>query len=74
MSTDCRAPKRSSSWVEGAGLRPYLEPLDADERANFLALYREEIARAYPAAAWGGVLLPFPRLFIVAERETTPRT
>ena len=59
------------SWVEGAGLRPFLDPLDAEERAHFLALYREEIAKAYPSRPWGGVLLPFPRLFIVAERETT---
>ena len=62
-------PDAIVSWVEGAGLRPYLDPLDPDERAHYLALYREEIARAYPTRPWGGVLLPFPRLFIVAERE-----
>ena len=61
-------PDAIVAWVEGAGLRPYLEPLDADERAEFLATYREEIARAYPVRAWGGVILPFPRLFVVAMR------
>jgi trans-aconitate 2-methyltransferase len=57
------------AWVESAGLRPFLEPLDTDERAEFLELYRAEIARAYPERPRGGVLLPFPRLFIVACRD-----
>jgi trans-aconitate 2-methyltransferase len=57
------------AWVESAGLRPFLAPLKADERAEFLALYSVEIARAYPTRPRGGVLLPFPRLFIVASRE-----
>ncbi|THD47592.1 MAG: trans-aconitate 2-methyltransferase [Bradyrhizobium sp.] len=57
------------AWVESAGLRPFLSPLDADERAEYLALYREGVARAYPPRAGGGALLPFPRLFIVATRR-----
>ena len=62
------SPEAIVAWVEGAGLRPYLAPLDADERANYLESYREEITRAYPRRAFGGVLLPFPRLFVVAAR------
>ena len=54
--------------MEGAGLRPFLEPLAADERAEYLALYRDGVAKAYPRQPWGGVLLPFPRLFVVAAR------
>lgn len=65
-------PDAIVAWVEGAGLRPYLAPLSADERADFLALYRDEIARAYPPRAFGGVLLPFPRLFVVASRGAAP--
>jgi len=57
------------AWVESTGLRPFLAPLEADERAEFLALYQAEIARAYPLRPHSGVLLPFPRLFIVASRE-----
>jgi trans-aconitate 2-methyltransferase len=37
-------------------------------RAEFLAAYSGEIARAYPASYDGKVLLRFPRLFIVAVR------
>ncbi|MFY3627650.1 trans-aconitate 2-methyltransferase [Achromobacter xylosoxidans] len=53
-------------WFKGTALRPYLNKLDADEQAAFLARYHDEIARAYPALADGTVLLPFPRLFLVA--------
>ncbi len=53
-------------WFKGSGLRPFLEPLDADERSEFLRRYEIEVGKAYPAQADGGVLLPFPRLFIVA--------
>jgi trans-aconitate 2-methyltransferase len=62
-------PDAVVAWVESAGLRPFLNPLDGDERADFLARYRAGIARAYPPRAGGGALLPFPRLFIVATRR-----
>lgn len=56
-------------WVEGAGLRPYLEPLDEGARAAFLAAYEEAISQAYPEQPRGGRLFPFPRLFLVASKS-----
>jgi trans-aconitate 2-methyltransferase len=56
-------------WFKGTGLLPFLAPLDAAERAGFLDRYTRAIERAYPMSADGTVLLPFPRLFVVAKRR-----
>lgn len=56
-------------WFKGTGLRPFLGPLNDMERKTFLAQYEAALAKAYPTQADGTVLLPFPRLFIVATRE-----
>ncbi|MNF68422.1 Trans-aconitate 2-methyltransferase [compost metagenome] len=55
-------------WFKGSGLRPFIEPLDEAERVQYLKQYQAVIEQAYPALADGSVLLPFPRLFIVATR------
>jgi trans-aconitate 2-methyltransferase len=55
-------------WFKGSGLRPFLAPLDPVETASFLTDYRAALADAYPPLVDGSVLLPFPRLFIVATR------
>jgi trans-aconitate 2-methyltransferase len=53
-------------WFKGTGLRPFLDPLDDTERLAFLDRYLSAIEQAYSALPDGTVLLPFPRLFILA--------
>jgi trans-aconitate 2-methyltransferase len=55
-------------WFKGSGLRPFLEPLGSEERSAFLASYTAEIAKVCLPLAGGGVLLPFPRVFLAAIR------
>ncbi|NWD25583.1 trans-aconitate 2-methyltransferase [Pseudomonas yamanorum] len=55
-------------WFKGSALRPFLAPLTDSEKSAFLDEYLARITQAYPALADGTVLLPFPRLFIIATR------
>ncbi|SDP44849.1 trans-aconitate 2-methyltransferase [Ralstonia sp. 25mfcol4.1] len=55
-------------WFKGSGLRPFLAPLDEAERAEYLKQYEAALAKVFPAMPEGTVLLPFPRVFIVATR------
>ncbi|MEE1946627.1 trans-aconitate 2-methyltransferase [Pedobacter sp. KR3-3] len=55
-------------WFKGTGLRPFLQPLNEAEQQDFLAQYEEALSKAYSIYPDGTVLLPFPRLFILATR------
>lgn len=55
-------------WFKGSALRPYLAPLAPEERQEFLADYQQAINQVYPVLDDGTVLLPFPRLFLIATR------
>jgi trans-aconitate 2-methyltransferase len=61
-------PSAVVEWFKGSGLRPFLARLDEAEQAEYLSRYETEVALAYPSLPDGTVLLPFPRLFLVATR------
>lgn len=54
-------------WMRGTGLRPVLGALDDGEVEEFVADYRALVAAAYPERSWG-TLLPYQRIFIVAQK------
>ncbi|CAG7930285.1 unnamed protein product [Penicillium olsonii] len=55
-------------WVKGTGLRPFVDPLDEDEKKGFLEEYLRRLQGAYPVSIDGRVLLKYPRLFMVAVK------
>jgi len=54
-------------WCKGSGLRPVLAALAPDQAAEFLAEYGARLREAYPPRPYGTVL-PFRRVFVVAQR------
>jgi trans-aconitate 2-methyltransferase len=54
-------------WTRGTALRPVLARLPAAEAAVFEADYRAALRAAYPAEPHG-TLVPFRRVFLVAQR------
>jgi trans-aconitate 2-methyltransferase len=53
-------------WARGTALRPVLAALDPAGAAQFCEEYGRLVAAAYPAAAYG-TILPFRRVFVVAQ-------
>lgn len=56
-------------FVASTGLRPYLDPLSVEQQVEFKESYLRVLQQIYPTQADGTVMLPFPRLFIVAVRR-----
>lgn len=55
-------------WVKGTGLRPFLDPLTESERKEYTEQYLARLRAAYPTQKDGKVVLPYPRLFVVATK------
>jgi trans-aconitate 2-methyltransferase len=54
------------TWVSGTGARPTLQALPDDLRPEFEDEYRRRLRAAYPERE-GRVVLPFRRIFVVAQ-------
>jgi trans-aconitate 2-methyltransferase len=57
------------NWVLGSIARPVVERLPAERRDTFLKEYGARLEKAYPRRADGKTLLPFLRIFVVAQRK-----
>jgi trans-aconitate 2-methyltransferase len=56
-------------WYKSTALRPFLDALrNPADRERFTAEYLGEIRKAFPPQPDGRVLLPFPRIFLIAYR------
>ena len=55
-------------WFRGTGLRPFLQQLSLEQQSRFLEEVRTEMTRVIKPRANGEVVLPFPRLFFIAEK------
>ena len=56
------------TWVSGTGARPTLQALPDDLRPEFEAEFKRRLRDAYPDDGHG-VVLPFRRIFVVAQRR-----
>jgi trans-aconitate 2-methyltransferase len=56
------------TWVSGTGARPTLQALPEGVREAFESEFRRRLAAAYPTREDGSVVLPFRRVFVVAQR------
>lgn len=55
-------------WYKGSALRPVIAALDEDQAAEFIGQYAALLRQAYPRRSYG-TLLPFRRVFVVAQRR-----
>ena len=57
-------------WISGTGARPVLQALPVEAREVLVAEYKAALAQTYPARPYG-TLLPFRRVFVVAQRAAS---
>lgn len=57
-----------TEWYRGTGLRPVLSALAPPDAEEFVRQYGERVRAAYPASSYGTVL-PFRRVFVVAQKR-----
>ena len=55
-------------WASGSSLRPFLDRLPDGQKEAFRQAYAEAVRPHYPRRPDGTTLLPFQRLFMVAEK------
>lgn len=61
-----QGPDPVFAWISGTGARPTLQALPDGLREEFIVDYKERLRVAYPPGP-AGVVLPFRRVFVVAQ-------
>ena len=56
------------TWISATGARPVLQALPDELRASFEIEYKRRLREAYPEQPYGTVL-PFRRIFVIAQRR-----
>ena len=56
-------------WYRSTGLRPYLEALQGEDRAEFEKEIFQQVKAAYPIQKNGEIIFRFPRFFFMAFKE-----
>lgn len=56
-------------WVKSTGLRPFLDPLDEEQKRAYLENYLSRLRELYEVQNDGKILLAYPRLFVVAVKN-----
>jgi trans-aconitate 2-methyltransferase len=54
-------------WYRGTGMRPYLNVLNEQEKADFEQDVMEQVKQCYPAQKNGNIIFRFPRFFFTAR-------
>ncbi len=63
-------------WISGTGARPILQALGVEQRIEFEQVYKARLRAAYAerpslgGPEGGGTVLPFRRIFVVAQRQS----
>lgn len=55
-------------WYKGSGLRPYLDLLGEEEKAEFIADLTEKLEEKFPIRKDGKIILKMPRMFFIAKK------
>ena len=60
--------KHIVEWYKSTGLKPHLDMLPQNLKAEFEADFLEEVIKAYAPQKDGNILFPFRRLFIICYK------
>jgi len=64
---DMKSHQDILEWYKGTGLRPYLDVLPEDKKAEFEDEFLKKLSQRYPKQKNGDIIFRFPRFFFTAS-------